>query len=142
MAIETIQIKRGNQASLPGTLNSGEPAWTLDTHRLYIGDGSNVPILVAAESSALIVEQAEIDFGATPIKAKSFTITDAAVAATSHIIVQLAYVAPTGKSLDELEFDSFDFRAAPGTGSFTLYARALEGSVADKFKINYMFNPA
>jgi len=57
-------------------------------------------------------------------------------------MVQLAYVAPTGKSLDELEFDSFDFRAVAGAGSFLLHARSLEGYVADKFKIFYSYcNP-
>jgi hypothetical protein len=49
-------------------------------------------------------------------------------------------VAPTGKSLDELEFDSFDFRAVAGAGNFTLYARSLEGLVADKYKINYSYS--
>jgi hypothetical protein len=89
---------------------------------------------------AAVCRQVEIDFGATPILEKDFTITDAGVVAASIITMQLAYVAPTGKDLDELEFDSFDFRCAPGSGTFTLHARALEGLVADKFKVNYSYN--
>jgi hypothetical protein len=85
------------------------------------------------------IAQAEIDFGATPIEEKDFTITNTAIVPTSLITAQIAYVAPTGKSLDELEFDSFDFRCVAGTGSFTIHARALEGYVADKFKINYSY---
>jgi len=85
-------------------------------------------------------KQVEIDFGSTPVYEETFTITDSEVTTSSIIIVQTAYVAPTGKSLDELEFDSFDFRCAAGTGNFTLYVRSLEGLVADKFKINYSFS--
>jgi hypothetical protein len=87
-------------------------------------------------------KQTEIDFGTTPVYEASFTITDSEVTTSSIIVAQIAYVAPTGKELDELEFDFFDFRCTPGTGSFTLYARSLEGLVADKFKINYSYNIA
>jgi hypothetical protein len=81
----------------------------------------------------------EIDFGTTPIIEKSFTITDANITSLSNVIVQIAYVVPTGKELDELEFDTFDFRCVSSSGSFILYARSLEGYVADKFKINYIY---
>jgi len=35
----TIQFNRGAEAGLP-TLASGEPGWTTDTHKLFIGDGA------------------------------------------------------------------------------------------------------
>jgi hypothetical protein len=82
----------------------------------------------------------EIDFGATPVESADFTITDADVTAASLITAQVAYVAPTGKELDELTMDVFDLRCSQGIGSFTLHARSLEGYVADKFKIVYCFN--
>ena len=82
-------------------------------------------------------KQTEIDFGSGAVNDGVFVIADANVAPSSYITGNLAYVAPTGKDLDELEFDSFDLMFAPGSGSFTLYARALEGQVAGKFKINY-----
>ena len=50
----------------------------------------------------------------------------------------MAYEAPTGKDLDELDMDGLDLKFGPGTGQFTLYARGLDGYVADKFKINYL----
>jgi hypothetical protein len=88
------------------------------------------------------IKQTEIDFGTTPVMEKDFTIVDAEIVATTNIMAQLAYVAPTGKSLDELEFDSFDFRCVAGVGSFTIHAMSLEGLVADKYFINYSFcNP-
>ena len=86
------------------------------------------------------LSQTEIDFGSTPVDEKTFTITDSHINTSSEIMVQLAYVAPTGKEIDELEFDSFDFRAVAGSGNFTLYARSLEGLVADKFIINYSYS--
>lgn len=91
-----------------------------------------------AASGAFDVKQTEIDFGATPVAEASFTITDADVTAASHLIGNVAYVAPTGKDLDELEFDTLDLQFAPGTGEFTLYAKSHDGGyVADTFKINY-----
>jgi hypothetical protein len=89
---------------------------------------------------SMMVKQAEVDFGSTPVESATFTITDTNITAASNIVGQIAYVAPTGKDLDELEFDSFDLRFAPGAGQCTLYARSLEGYVADKFKINYSYN--
>lgn len=35
----TIQFNRGGEAGIP-TLASGEPAWTTDTNRLFVGDGA------------------------------------------------------------------------------------------------------
>jgi hypothetical protein len=105
-----------------------------------VGKGLSTNDYTAAEKAKLggmSIVQTEIDFGTSPTESADFTISDANVVTTTNIMVQLAYVAPTGKSLDELEFDSFDFRSVAGTGDFVLHARSLEGYVADKFKINY-----
>lgn len=85
-------------------------------------------------------KQTEVDFGTVPVQSATFTITDTDITTSSNILGQIAYVAPTDKSLDELEFDSFDFRFTPGAGQCTLLMTALEGYVADKFKINYSYN--
>lgn len=84
------------------------------------------------------VSQAEIDFGALPVAEASFVVADANVSPTSHITGTVAYEAPTGKDLDELEMDELDLKFGPGSGQFTLYARGREGYVSDKFKINYI----
>lgn len=97
------------------------------------GDGQ-----FASPTAAASISQTEIDFGSTGVSEASFTITDAAVSGTSKLIGNVAYVAPTGKDLDELDMDQLDLKFAPGTGEFTLYATALNDClVAGAFVINY-----
>ena len=101
------------------------------------GSVSAAPTWEEVEAGAS-VSQTEVDFGSTGVSEASFTITDAACTGTSKIILTLAGDAPTGKDADEIEMDSFFMKATPGSGSFDLYMRALEGDVADKFKVNYI----
>jgi hypothetical protein len=91
----------------------------------------------AAVTAVASISQTEIDFGTTPVAEASFLITDAAVTPSSRLLGVVAYVAPTGKDLDELDMDGIDLKFAPGSGQFTLYARGLDGYVADKFIIYY-----
>ncbi len=84
------------------------------------------------------IKQTEIDFGTTPVAEASFVIADADVLVGSQLIESVAYEAPTGKDLDEMEMDGLDLKFAPGSGQFTLYARGEDGYVADKFKVNYL----
>ncbi len=37
---QTLQLKRGQSANLPALLTEGEPAFTLDTKKLYVGTGA------------------------------------------------------------------------------------------------------
>lgn len=113
--------KHGFMSKLPG-----------GTSTFYRADGS-----FAAPTAAASISQTEIDFGTTPVAEASFLITDANVSASSKLIGCVAYVAPTGKDLDELDMDGLDLKFAPGSGQFTLYARGMDGYIADKFKINY-----
>lgn len=85
------------------------------------------------------IKQTEVDFGAMPVAEGSFIITDADVSATSQIICIVAYEAPTGKDLDELEMDRLDLKPEPGSGQFVLHVSAVDGSyLHDKFRINYL----
>jgi len=79
----------------------------------------------------------EVDFGTDNLTEKEFTITDANITGSSNITANLKYVAPTGKDLDELTMDNFDFLCAPAAGSFTLRMVCLSGSVSGKFKVVY-----
>ena len=83
--------------------------------------------------------QTEVDFGSLPIYQKEFTITDASVLTTSNITASIAYEAPTGKDLDEIEMDSFNIICGQATnGTFKIIVKSIDGSyLADKFKINY-----
>jgi len=89
-------------------------------------------------ASSTNIKQTEIDFGSTPVSEASFIITDADVGAGSQLIGNIAYEAPTGKDLDEVEMDAIDLKFGPGSGQFTLWARGLDGYLADKFKVNYL----
>jgi hypothetical protein len=116
---------------------SGDAASPGNT-KLYGTNGSGVKGWYDQPTSgAAVITQTEVDFGATPVAEASFVVVDAAVTATSKIIGSVAYQAPTGKDLDELEMDGLDIKFAPGTGQLTIYARGQDGYVADKFLINY-----
>lgn len=120
-----------NQLVPVANLASGTP----DGTKFIRDDGT----LQSPGASSTNIKQTEVDFGTTPISEKSFLITDTDVQATSQLLGSVAYEAPTGKDLDELEFDGFDLKFAPGVGQFTLYATALDNAyVADTFKINYL----
>lgn len=95
------------------------------------GGGSSTP-------GTVNVKQTEVDFGTTPLAEAEFTVVDAEVSGTSQLIGTIAYEAPTGKDLDELEMDAIDVRFAPGAGSFVVRVKGLEGYLHDKFKINYL----
>ncbi len=80
----------------------------------------------------------EVDFGTANVVEATFTITDASVTASSVILAQVAYVAPTGKDLDEVTMDNFDIIITPGAGQFTARMSCLSGTVTGKFKLHYM----
>lgn len=82
----------------------------------------------------------EIDFGAVGLSEKSFTVADAGIVPSMNIVCSVSYAAPTGKDQDELTMDDLQLRAVAGTGNFTLYVRAADGSyLAGTFKINYNY---
>jgi hypothetical protein len=84
--------------------------------------------------------QAEIDFGATPVYGKSFTVPLSGLLPTSHLLAGVAQVAPTGKGADEMEMDQLKLTCAPGTDQFTLCAEGMEGRVYGAFTIHYIYN--
>jgi len=102
---------------------------------LFLRADGNFAALPAATVN---IKQTEIDFGATPVYGAEFTIIDADVSGTSQLIGNVAYEAPTGKDLDELEMDALDLKFQPGTGQFALRAEGRDGYLADTFKINYL----
>ncbi len=85
------------------------------------------------------VAQVEVDFGDDLYtNYKIFTISDSTVAEGAKIIANIAYDAPTDKSLDEIEMDEIICTAGNSrTGSFDLIVKSLSGSLRNKFKVNY-----
>lgn len=110
----------------------GELGYAIDTARMFVRTG-----FFGTWTGPQGPKQTEIDFGATPVSEATFTIIDASVVASSIIVGSVANIAPTGKDLDELEMDELSLAFGAGAGSFTIFARGLNGYVADKFKINY-----
>ncbi len=132
---EVLQVKRGIFVNMP-TLATGEFYFATDTKELYVGP---TPTLVGPSiSGSTSIFQTEIDFGSLPVAEASFTVSNAGVTPTSNIAGSVAYVAPTGKDLDELEMDGVDLKFGPGSGQLTIYARGQDGYIADKFKISYV----
>ena len=87
-------------------------------------------------TGSLTITETEVDFGTTPTTDALFTITDAGVSATSKIIVQASGKPATGRVAGDDQWDSITYSANPGTGSFSVYAKA-SGSVVGKRKIHY-----
>jgi hypothetical protein len=80
----------------------------------------------------------ELDFGLLQSGEKLFTFTHTGAVITDIIRAELAYLQPSGKSLDEVEMDSFYILgkvSAPDT--ITLLIRPLTGTVQNKFKFRY-----
>jgi hypothetical protein len=129
-----------------GDLLVGTAADTLG--KLGVGTDNQVLTADAAQTTGMKwadpitsladITQTEIDFGSTPTHCKSFTVTDASVTVSTHIVASVAYVAATSKSADEAEMDPIMLICQPGSGQFTVHATAMQGRVAGAFKINYI----
>lgn len=91
-------------------------------------------------NGSLAVTEVEIDFTATPMREKSFTITDSGISPSSKIIVNQSGAAATGQDADENEMTILAMNAVPGTGQFTLNTICLTGHAGGKFKINYQYS--
>ena len=105
---------------------------------LYGGFVKELAVTDNIASTGLKIKQTEVDFGTSGVSESSFVVTDADVSAATKITAEMSYEAPTGKDLDELEMDTFNIMCSANTGSFNMYIKSLEGTVADKFKINYI----
>lgn len=93
--------------------------------------------IVISGGGAASITETEIDVGTTPVAEASISVTDAAVTASSKIIGGIAYKAPTGKDMDELEMDDLELKFEPGTGTFNVKIKGREGYISDKFIIWY-----
>lgn len=85
------------------------------------------------------VSETEIDVGTTPVEDASVNVVNTEVSVSSKMVGGVAYKAPTGKDLDELD-EAFEVKFEPKAGSFNVLIKGLEGSIADKFIIWYSFS--
>lgn len=91
----------------------------------------------AAPTASVAISVAEIDFGTDAKFVAKATITDAAITATSKIIITQAGIAATGRQADENEMDDISCNALPATGSFTLRCHATNSPTHGKFNVWY-----
>lgn len=123
--------------------NNGTTQGAVNTLDLTTGisatvSGNVATISVSGGGGSATITQIEVDFGTAPVRTKTFTVTDASVSTTSHLVVTQSGTAATGRQADENEMDPILFSGTPGSGQFTLIANALTGPVSGKYKVNYM----
>ncbi len=86
-------------------------------------------------------KQVIIDFGSDLYQnCKIFIIRDSDIKSTTTLIQgSIAYEAPPGKELDDVEMDNITVSCGQiNQGSFQAIVRGLEGSLHDKFLLNYI----
>jgi hypothetical protein len=93
----------------------------------------------SAPTASVAITEVEIDCGTTPLLETIINVVNTGITAASKIIGGIAYKAPTGKDLDELEMDALDLKFEPVSGSFNVHIKGLEGYISDKFIIWYLF---
>jgi len=101
-----------------------------------ITTGDTITINASAGSGVFAITEAEVDFGAKPVKSKTFTITDGTVTAASKIMITSSGTVATGRVGDDWEWDSINFTAKAASGQFTVTAFA-SGRVRGARKIFY-----
>ena len=79
----------------------------------------------------------ELDFGVDAKFVAKTTVTDAAITATTKIMVLQSGIAATGRQADENEMDSITCSAIPGTGNFVLQCACQRSVTHGVFKVNY-----
>lgn len=102
--------------------------------------GGKTVVTIPGGGGGAYGNQAEVDWGANATNEcfKEFVIVDASLTGSEYIIAQVAYEAPTGKDVDELEFDAFVCMCSPAVGQFRLAMHSLLGPAHGTFKINYI----
>lgn len=93
-------------------------------------------------SGSFAVTETELNFGTVgtpPVYEKTFTVTDASITGTSKIICVESGNTATGRTSGDSLFDSINYTAVAGTGSFTVYAKA-SGAVIGKRKMYYSYS--
>ena len=119
--------------TMTSTVGGGVPTPPNNTTTFLRGDGT-----FAAVTASIPAGTGVIDFGSGNDTA-SVVITDASVSTSSKITLSLTYNASLslGRDVDEMLIDPITLMAVPGTGNFTVYGAALQGTVVGKYGISY-----
>lgn len=113
---------------------SGITGYPADSTKFLRGDAT-----WAVPTASVAITETEIDLGTTPVAEAEVIVADGSILTTSKIIGGLAYKAPTGKDLDEIEMDAIEIKFEPNFEYLTVHIKGLEGYLSDKFIIWYTF---
>jgi hypothetical protein len=107
---------------------------------LQVHDGTSAKTVYVGTPTggSTTLKSVEVNFGTHNTRYGRFTVTDAAVTTSSHIMATLAGEAATGHSADEAEMDPMLVSAIAGTGQLTLVARSLDGPVRGAYRFVYV----
>jgi hypothetical protein len=123
-------------------LASGDLFLVIDVSDTSGDAGGTAKIITKAELAIAMGgaswTETEIDFGSAPVWSRTFTISDAAVGATSNIIAVASSEPATGRAAGDAEWDGLVLAArATGTGTMEITAIAAPGPVSGKRKVLY-----
>ena len=113
----------------------------MTVRRPLVAIGGRVKELPLADSLPALgnpLIEVTLDFGATPVFSKTFTILDAAITAGTPILVGSSGNMPAGVSFDEHEMDAlYCVATCAVNGTITLLAVATPGPIAGTRSIIY-----
>lgn len=106
----------------------------------YLAPGTNLSITgttIDATGGGGTVNTATLAFGTTAVPDKTFTVTDAAISATSKIIPAISWISGFTRDMDEIMSDPILITCKPAAGSMTVYAQAYLGTVSGDYPLVY-----
>lgn len=142
----------GNNARVTVRKNTGADVG--GRRRLNLIEGTNVTLTIADDAGGEEVDITiaaaggaganwttyELDFGSAAKFVDVETVTDAAVSASSKIMVLQSGLAATGRQADENEMDELTCRGIPASGQFSLLCSCARSVTHGKFKVAYTVN--
>jgi len=79
----------------------------------------------------------EVDFGTKPVYDATFQITDAAITATSKVVVMQSGKTATGRASGDMQWDAVNYAANADDGFATCYALCSPGPIVGRRILYY-----
>lgn len=128
---------RNPQASQPATPSVGLVVWPKNDGTLHVLNSGGVDVELGAGGGGGTFKTATLAFGSTPVSDKTFSITDAAVSATSKVVASVAGFSGFARDMDEVMADPILVAVAPAAGALVARAIAMCGLVQGDYPLVY-----